>query len=139
MRIFNLEYRLEEKETPEVRMLNGVPVVDESAWKRFSSGDEKGVKEDAAYQIRKGEYEELISQGFWFRIVTERELPPGVKGWYNPVTREAVGVDRETRMHETCHHEMYTRNEVTAQHESDVRRVTRNRLNYLGMNGNYHG
>ena len=94
------------------------------------------IKTDESYPIRETDYDELIRQGFQFRLVALVE--PGVKGWYNPITKEAVGEDPETRLHETNHHRLLIKYPRTANHEQENRQLTRNMLNYQGTRSIYH-
>ena len=139
----SLEYMVKEaeksSEKPQYYLIGNVPVLD----KPFSSGKKNPWEKenefvDDSYRIRETHYEQRIREGFTFKFVTPQELPPGIAGWYNPSTKEAVGVDREAREHEGVHHDLYAKNEVTSHHEQDVRTIMRNLLNSYGAKGDYH-
>ena len=127
---FDLNYRL--------RLENIIDEEPDAKSRENECVPETSKSENFSYQTRLTHYEQRMKEGFTFKFVTPQELPPGIAGWYNPVTREAVGVDREAREHEGMHHDLYAKNEVTAHHEQDVRKIMRNLLNSYGAKGDYH-
>lgn len=138
MRTINLEYRLKEK-LPKVKIVNGVPVLKAPVFDPQRTSEESIPSlGDDAYPLRETHYQQRMREGFQPRLVAFVE--PGIAGWYNPVTCEAVGESREALWHEETHHDEYSRgNPRTPAHEHEVRERMRHCLNFYGKGGgDYH-
>jgi len=121
--------------------------VDENSWRQIikrhyfeegvhSLGDDRDDKK--SYPLHETHYQRRVREGFLPKLVTPKDVPPGIAGMYKPANLKAPGIDKESLEHEEWHHELHVRGEVTATHEEDVRKIMRNMLNFYGKRGDYH-
>lgn len=135
MVLFDLAYTLEElrkSKRLEEEYAEAKPFNPESMRMGIYGIGDEAQPGRGGYQEKITDYQWALQQGLWFRLQTEKELEPGVKGWCKPASGEFVGVN----FHEVYWHEF---NHFLGGSEHEVRERTRHWLNFIGKGeGEYH-